>query len=154
MARPKRSETTKEARKERIPLGRMRLKGKIPDGLVPKNKVGRWINDKPGRLQAAQEGGYAFVDDPLAKVGEGSENQRDSLSTKVSQICGTKEDGSPLTRYLMVIDKKFYDADQAEKDRHLDEIDASIKRGNVEGEVGRDGRYIPSSGISVVSKVQ
>ena len=154
MARPTRKEATKDARKERIPLGRMRRKMSIPDGLIPKNKVARWINDKTGRLQAAQEGGYAFVDDPLAKIGEGSEDGRDSLDTKISRVVGTKEDGSPLKAYLMVINKSLYDADQAEKDRHLDEIDASIKRGNVEGEVGRDGRYIPSSGISVVSKVQ
>ena len=154
MPRVKRTETTKEARKERVPLGRMRRKMSIPDGLIPKNKVARWINDKSGRLQAAQEGGYTFVDDPLAKVGEGSEDGRDSLDTKISRVVGTKEDGSPLKAYLMVINKSLYDADQAEKNRHLDEIDASIRRGNVEGEVGKDGRYIPSSGISVVSKVQ
>ena len=150
MARSKQEDT----RKERIPLGRMRRKLAIPDGLIPKNKIARWINDHPGRLQAALEGGYQFMDDPLAKVGEGSENQRDSLDMKISRIVGTRDDGSPLKAYLMVINKSLYDADRKEKDKHLDEIDAAIKGGNVEGQVGQDGRYIPSTGISVVSKLE
>jgi len=154
MARPKRQESTKEARKERVPLGTLRRKMSIPEGLIPKNKVGRWVNDKSGRLQAAQEGGYDFIDDPLAKIGEGPENQRDNLGTKVSRIVGTKEDGSPLRAYLMAINKSLYDADQREKNKRLDEIDAAIQRGNVEGEVGQDGRYIPSSGISIRSELK
>ena len=104
-------------RKERVPLGSMRKKLSIPEGLIPPHKVGRWINDTPGRLQIAQEGSYVFVDDPLAKVGDGSENQRDSLSTKVRRIVGKHEDGSPMMAYLMVIEKRLYDADQKAKNK-------------------------------------
>lgn len=154
MARPARKEIDKEARKERVPLGTMRKKLTIPDGLIPKNKVARWVNDHPGRLFAAQQGGYEFVDDPLAKIGEGPENQRDMLSTKISRLVGTKEGGSPLMAYLMVINKSFYDADKKEKDRELDEIDTAIKGGNVQGEIGKDGKYIPASGINVRTEIK
>jgi hypothetical protein len=151
MARPTRKQQIEKERKERIPLGTIRRKLSVPDGLIPPNKVGRWVNDLPGRIQQALDGGYNFIEDPLAKVGDGPENQRDPLATKVSRVMD-RETG--MKGYLMAISKKLYDQDQKEKNRQLDEIDADIKRGNVEGQVGQDGRYIPSSGISITTKVQ
>ena len=150
MARPQKV----SERKERVPLGSMRKKLSIPEGLIPPHKVGRWVNDTPGRLQIAQEGGYVFVDDPLAKVGDGSENQRDSLSTKVRRIVGKHEDGSPMMAYLMVIEKRFYDADQKAKNKELDEVDKAIKEGGIAGQVGTDGRYVPNTGINIRTEIK
>ena len=151
MARPTRKKVTEEQRKERIPLGTIRRKLSVPDGLIPPNKVGRWVNDKPGRIQQALDGGYDFIEDPLAKVGEGPENQRDPLSTKIRR---TVDRETGMKAYLMAIPKRFYDQDQKEKNRLLDEIDADIQGGNIEGRVGQDGRYVPSSGIKITTKTQ
>ena len=119
---------------------------------LPPNKVGRWVNDYPGRLHKAELGGYAFVNDPTIHVGDGPDNRKDGLSTKVRCLVGTNEDGSPLHAYLMIIDKDQYDEDQRTKQEPLDEFDKALLAGNVEGTVGVDGRYIPASGINV--KVQ
>jgi len=145
-----------EARKEekrqkpRRPLGRHRSKLTLGNYKLPPDKVGRWINDKAGRLSAAQDGGYDFVDDPDATVGEDMVG-RNKLGSKISRTVGTHEDGSPMTAYFMVIDKDTYEGDQREKQRYVDEIDNAIKHGAIEGEVGKDGRYIPKDGIKVDS---
>jgi len=140
----------KKARKQRVPLGRHRAKLAVSPDLIPRNKVGRWVNDHPGRLQQAEAGGYAFVEDPHAKVGEGTD-RRDRLSTKISCLAGTREDNSPLRAYLMVIDKDLYDQDQKDKQGHVDEIDKAIKEGTIASEDSDDveHRYIPDKGAGI-----
>ncbi len=144
-------ERIEEPRKKRIPLGTLRPKLSISIE-VPPNKVPRWINDYPGRLQQAEMGGYAFVEDPRAHVGDGPDNRKDRLSTKVRCLVGTNDNGSPLHAYYMWIDKDLYDADQREKQKPLDDFDRALRSGNVEGTVGVDGRYIPTTGINVKVK--
>jgi hypothetical protein len=141
----------KAERKKRVPLGNPRAKLQIDGYDIPNNKVARWVNDHPGRLAAAEAAGYAFIEDSAVSVGEGPGDQRDNLSAKVCRNVGVKEDGSPLKAYLMVIDKDLYDEDQREKQRQIDEIDEAIKGGNIQGEVGVDGRYIPAEGIKIDS---
>ena len=138
-------ETKKPGRKERIPFGGTRLKLSVPPR---EGKVMRWVNDVGGRCQLAENGGYEFVTDDGLKIGDtnvGSGNQ--SLDSRVSRIVGTQADGSPLTAFLMEIDEELYKEDQDEKQRKLDLIDDQIKHGNIEGIVGRDGRYVPKEGI-------
>jgi len=136
----------KQRRKERIPFGGPRLKLSAPK---KEGKVRRWVNDIGGRCQLAEDGGYEFVTDDGLKIGDtdvGNGNQ--SLDSRVSRIVGTQSDGSPLTAFLMEIDEEFYEEDQREKQKQLDLLDAQIQRGNIEGQVGRDGRYIPKEGIT------
>lgn len=132
----------KADRSKRVPLGtpHRKLTADIPDG-----KVGRWVNDRGGRLMQAQRGGYEFVTDDI-NIGEGSENANTDLGSKISQVVGTKEDGTPQTSYLMVIDKDMYDADQAEKQNQVDGIDESIKQGALQNTLGDKG-YTPEGGI-------
>lgn len=144
-------ERKEEPRKKRVPLGTLRPKLSI-DITIPPNKVPRWINDYPGRLRQAELGGYAFLEDPTIHVGDGPDNRKDTLSTKVRSLVGTNDDGSPLHAYLMVIDKDLYDEDQKRKQEPLEEFDKALLAGNVEGTVGTDGRYIPSPGITIKSK--
>ena len=143
-----RKEVRKPSRKKRVPLGVHRSKLTIEGFRIPPDKVARWIVDHPGRIAMAEQAGYAFVDDPNIVVGEGAENQRDFLSTKVNRIVGTKENGMPLRAFLMMIDKDLYEEDQVAKQKEIDKIDEAIRGGNIQGQVGVDGRYIPKGGIS------
>ena len=141
------TETIKKlGRKERVPFGGARLKLSVP---AKKGKVRRWVNDVGGRCQLAGEGGYEFVADDGLKIGDANiDSGNQSLDSRVSRIVGTQADGRPLTSFLMEIDEKLYKEDQEEKQKKLDSVDAQIQRGNIEGQVGRDGRYIPKEGIS------
>lgn len=133
-------------RKERIPFGTIRQKLNYKGRA---GKVSRWVNDVGGRCQLAEDGGYSFVTDNDLKIGDtdvGSGNQ--SLDTRVSRIVGTLADGSPQRAFLMEIDEEVYKDDQKEKQKKIDLIDDQIQRGNIEGRVGLDGRYIPKEGIN------
>jgi hypothetical protein len=138
-------------RKKRIPLGRPRFKLSASQ-LIPPGKVGRWVNDDPGRLEAAEEGGYTFLNDAKAVVGESGENERDMLSTKVCRRVGTREGGHAKTAYLMVIDKDTYDNDQAEKEGEIKRMEDGLRRGEITqpgGLKAGDGMYTPEEGIKI-----
>jgi len=136
-------------RQARIPLGKPRLKLSASK-LIPTGKVGRWINDDPGRLEAAEEGGWTHLTDPKAKIGESAENERDMLSMKVRRRVGTRDGGESKVAYLMVIDKDTYDQDQAEKQQQIDGTEKSLRRGDVDGGLqAGDGRYVPEEGIKI-----
>lgn len=139
-----RQEERKAARKERIPLGNARLKLTAP---AKDGKVRRWVNDKGGRIQQAQEGEYEFVADDGMQIGDPGTDGNQDLGSRVSRIVGTKEDGRPLSAYLMEIDKEIYDTDQMEKAKKLDEVDSEIRRGSFK-QKPTDNRYIPKEGIT------
>ena len=116
MGRPPRDKrTTGTGRSKRVPLGAPRLKLDA-ERLIPTGKKGRWINDDPGRLQAAQDGGYAFVTDPNAEVGEGAVSELDKTTAHVRRRMGSRGDGSAVMGYLIVIDKELWEADKAEQE--------------------------------------
>jgi len=128
-------------RLKRIPLG-------VPvSKLAIKKRDGyhrHWMNDNGARIQQAEQAGYQFVEKESL-----SGTAQKGLGTKVSQIVGTKEDGTPLTAYLMEIKQEWYDEDQSLMQAEVDKVDEAIKTGNVSGTVGEDGRYIPKEGIKV-----
>lgn len=130
----KRTEERKQERKKRVPLGGYRSKLAIPENLVDRKRyVPRWINDIPGRINQARDGGYTNVEDP--NTGE-----------DITAIVGRDESGQPITAYLMQIDKDFYEEDFQEKQKEVDKIDEAIYKGRVSEQPG-DMRYIPSEGI-------
>ncbi|MBS3776400.1 MAG: hypothetical protein KGY70_14490 [Bacteroidales bacterium] len=141
MARPR-----KQDRKKRVPLGSPHRKMTVQD--VPNDKVARWINDKPGRLQSAQEGGYEFVRKNETETGEGAESSNSDLGSYISQVVGTHESGEPMRAYLMMIDKDTYKSDQKEKQKEVDKVDKAIAEGRLQNSLGQKG-YIPESGISI-----
>lgn len=136
----------KQDRKKRVPLGSPHRK--LSARNVPRGKVARWINDKAGRLQSAQAGGYEFVKDDAVQVGDGAESSNTDLGSCVSQVVGTHEDGSTMRAYLMMIDKDTYEADQADKQEEIDKVDKAIVEGRLQNTLGAKG-YIPDSGISI-----
>lgn len=95
-----------------------------------------WFNDLPGRIVQAQEAGYSFVEDKEGK--------------KVHRVVGVDAAGGPLEAYLMEIPEEWYQEDMSRNEEATRKLDESIRRGNVAGEVGKDGRYVPASrGISI-----
>lgn len=116
-----------EKRKERIPVG---IRRKKLDSRVPPDKVPRWVNDDPGRLQRFLDGGYEFISDPKA-----SDNSTD-LGSKISMVV---DKGTGKRAYLMAIDKDLYQEDQDMKNKRLDRVDHAIKHGKFENKLGKAG---------------
>lgn len=109
-----------------------------------------WVNDSVGRIHDAQEGGYDFVTQEEIGLEYNNVTSRNSdMGTKVSTTVGINEDGTPLIAYLMKIHQEHYEEDFNESQAYLDRIDSAIKGGNIEGQVGRDGRYVPKEGIKI-----
>lgn len=125
-----------EGRQARIPMGTMRMKLSYPSR---EGYHRRWFNDADNRIHDAEMAGYTQV-----------EGRSDGRDMKVSRRVGTHTDGSPLVAHLMEIRQEFYDEDQALKARAIDEIDATIQRGEPRGNDVDPGKfYTPSEGITV-----
>jgi hypothetical protein len=133
----------REAR-SRIPLGRHRRKLSIDHLNIPADKVARWVNDKPGRLNQALEGGYQMVRNPIDETAGERTLVTESIGDSLTAVVGSDEAGRAITAYLMVIDKDLYEEDQAFKQLEVDALDEAITEGRVEP---GEGQYIPSGGI-------
>lgn len=137
-------EARKEERKQRIPFGARRLKlevgGKIPGYVL------RWIDDKPGRIQAALDGGYEYVTRKEAQehglsVGQGAIHEGNSdLNDKVSKVTWKSQGG--IRGFLMKIKQEWYDEDQLSKEQVNLRVDESIRMGSPGGNVV-ENQYVP-----------
>lgn len=135
-------------RRRRVPLGVPRQKLNAPQR---PGYVRRWVNDDPGRLDAAQEGGYEYVTGESRSEGGAT----DGMGAKISRVVGTRDGGAPITAYLMEIKKEWYDEDQEAKQGKIDDSEAALRRGQDQhGKPGVDGRYVPQGGISINTKLQ
>ena len=127
-----------ENRKERIPVGIRRTK---LGANIASDKVGRWVNDEPGRLQAFIDGGYDFVEDPQAI------DSSDDIGTRKCKVVDRR---TGKKAYLMQIDKNLYNQDQAVKQARNDDIDKRIQSGKLDNKLGNAGydagiKYEPKS---------
>lgn len=122
---------TQERTAKRTPLGVARRKLSL-NAQFDGHKC-RWINDSGDRVLQARQGGYEHVtkEELEAKgVAIGDESTVGSdLGSLVSKVVGTKEDGSPLRAYLMKIRKEWYEEDQDEKQKSVDEVDRALREG-------------------------
>lgn len=142
--------TEKREANKRVPLGTPNMKLTVRDyggqleGFVP-----RWINDKGGRVHQALNGGYepVFKDDRVI-AGESGNDRNSDMGSWVSQIVGTKEDGSPLRAYLMKIKREWYEDDQKAKQKQVDAVDEAIRGGRINEKAG-DGRYLDRDRTSI-----
>jgi len=151
MGREQRQEDREaKGRQKRIPLGTPRLKLDAAH-LIPKGYRSRWVNDDPGRIARAEQGGYVHVVDPDAEVGEGAENLRDQTSAKVRQRVGVRKDGTPVMAYLMMIKDEFYKEDQDAKEAERRQMEDTMRRGKAGADEGHDTdeRYFPGGGVQI-----
>jgi hypothetical protein len=103
----------------------------------------RWINDSEARFHAmTQEDDWSLV--PNDDVKDDSVD----LGNAVSQIVGTKPDGSALRAYLCRKPRKWWEEDQADKQAELDEQLQQLLRGN-DRHGSPQGDYTPNSGIRI-----
>lgn len=143
-----RSEGDRPQRKQRGVFNGMRQKLQVMGEIKGYHLC--WMNDTPGNIMAAQEGGYEFVSDKDIRMANNNVVSRNnSEGTQIKVLVGTNEDNSPMFAYLMKIRNEYYEEDQADIQSYNDKVDAQIKGGNIDGAVGKDGRYIPSTGISI-----
>lgn len=110
------------------------------------------LNDTPGRIDTALDGGYEFVSPE--EVG-GISDRVTALNTELSNnrvryLVGTGEGGAPMYAYLMKIRQEWYDEDQEGLQHKVDGVDAAIRSGkNPTSGSSSDGFYSPrGTGIS------
>ena len=130
-------------REERVPLGIARQKLKVPE--IQGYRL-RWINDTPGRLNEARQGGYEFVmnDEIGGKFGDTDIDQTNrDLGSKV---CRAVSQTTGLKAYLMKIPNEYYEADQRAKQKEIDVVDQAIHSGKLKDFVNQ---YVPEDGKGI-----
>lgn len=115
-------------RVKRTPVGGrniLTVSGKDP------NFVYRIVNDEDDRITRFKDGGYELVPDETVKVGDNRANAASSMSSmKQLSVGGGKK------AYLMRIRKDWYDEDQKEKQKRVDDQEATTKKKALSGTYG------------------
>ena len=147
-----RTNEREEVRRKRVPFGSHRTKLQLSEEDAKNFKehgwTVRWVNDKDGRVQRAEAGGYHFVTPEEApSIGQFSTGG-DDLNGRVSMIV-SKGEGQPLTAYLMKIQTKYYEEDQAAKEETNKGYDDALRAGQPGGNVV-DNQYVPEGHKNVV----
>ncbi len=146
-----RIEKERAARRRRDDLGDGRLRNLAVDGTKDPNYEYRWISAQPGRVHNLTK-----LDDwdVVTEADLGVRGNKDSqVGTTVERITN-KADGS--RSILVRKPRDYYVEDRLKAQRHLDEVDQLIKRGEVPAAGGdveprRNGvnAYVPAGGISI-----
>lgn len=142
-----RTDGREEARRKRVPFGSHRTKLQLSDEDATNFKqhgwTVRWVNDKDGRIQQALAGGYNFVTPEEApSIGQYSLTKgSDDLNGKVSLVV-SKGGGEPVNAFLMKIQTKYYDEDQATKEERNKGYDDALNAGQPGGNVV-ENQYVP-----------
>jgi len=102
----------------------------------------RWFNDYNGRIQAAEAGGWTYVEpkDAPSMGAAGLHQENSDLNSRVSKV--VSRSGDPIRAYLMSISKEWYDADQELKEDGNRRVDDAL-RGITEGGQSIEGGYTP-----------
>lgn len=114
----------------RIPIGAQRDITAVYD--TPEGYCDRWVNDNPGRVEQFKRAGYELVE--TAQVGNEGVDGTHSEEGVVS-----RDMGKGVTAYLMRQRKEYFEADQAEKQIHIDRTEESIRRRK--NDETNDGQY-------------
>ncbi len=142
-----RPDVRQAAEQERVPLGGNRMRLTVDD--IPGYHT-HWLNDNGDRIERAMRGGYVFLPKAGTRVGTGSELGHSDIGSAMSTIVGTKEDGSPLRAYAMMIKQEYYDADQLVKHEGVKQTEQAIQAGSITAQDGdTSNRYIPEEGITI-----
>lgn len=105
----------------------------------------RWINDDMARIYSkTKEDDWDIVTNEGGIVKEDSSD----LGSAVSEVVGTRPDGSPKRAYLCRKPISYFEEDQRVKQQALDEQLAQLRLGNDRGG-GASSDYVPHSGISL-----
>lgn len=118
-------DTRRKNRPDRVPLHEQR------DGMTVKNKedgfVYRWVNDTDNgsRIDKFKQAGYEVA--PKQEfIGDPTEDDRFAIDGTSSVV--KKHVGGGVHAILMRQREEWYSEDQKAKQRHVDELEAEIKR--------------------------
>ena len=121
-------------KRDRVPFGshrtKLQLSQKDSQTFKERGQVVRWFNDQDGRVEAALQGGWTFVNpEDVPSLGvSGLHEENSDLNSKVSKVVSrASRSSSPIRAYLMSIQKEWYDEDQAAKARVNDEVDMALR---------------------------
>jgi hypothetical protein len=89
------------------------------------------VNNTEDRIMRFQEAGYEVVQDENVQVG-------DKRASTASAIGSAKEIpvGGGIRGVVMRIKREWHEEDQAEKQKRVDDVEASIKRKALDGTYG------------------
>lgn len=145
---------TKPSRADETRNERRRKAGKVAHAgtrlVVDESKLDRqnyeyrWVNDDGPRIQRLVSEDW----DPAPEQGAVPDSH--SEGTLNAKLAGTDKNGNPMNAVLMRKRKVWYDDDQEEKQRPLNEMEKSIREGRAHEKTGesalRDGTYTPGGG--------
>lgn len=125
-----------QQKRKRVPLGEHGLRRlQEPSGLDHDKYRYRWINDSPGRIEAATAGGYTPVT-AKEKIQGGDVNSSHSIVN--NRATGQRS-------VLMKIPRELYEEDQKAKEQRTDAVDQAIMRQEFEGR-SIENVYTPEGG--------
>ncbi len=131
-----RTQADRPQRPTRIPFGaphmKLAVRMELPGHFL------YWTNDQDGKLEAAQAGGYEFVNPK--EIGEARDE------SQVRRLVGSNKDGSPLYSYLMKIKKELHQEDLDLLSAVDDKFESAIREGSLLQKPG-EPRY--NAGISL-----
>lgn len=126
----------------RVPFGVPRTKLAVPHDL-PGYSL-RWINDIPGRIFQAQQGGYEFVTTKEMNLSSHTVTEvNKDLGERIAVLVGRQSSGDPMFAYLMKIKNEYRKEDEAALAAVADRNDQQIKGGNPDGKTGSQEFYVP-----------
>lgn len=108
----------------------------------------RWVNDEDNGIQAAQQSGYEFHEDPAILIGDAQKPSTD-LGTRISRVVGKDDSGHPMRAYLMKIRNEFREEDIRLADIPLQKTDYAIKHGKLHPGAEPESMYVPKDGIKI-----
>jgi hypothetical protein len=140
-----RKEARESGKPVRVPLGQQKLKLQLSEAdyqdLVRRGWVTRWVNDDGGRINQALGGGWKFAEpDECMSLGQSTVHKDATVGSQVRQVVSKGE--KVMYAYLMKIQKRFYDEDQATKFASINELERSLIQGNAGG-AAVEQSYLP-----------
>ena len=154
MSNDSRTDGREEAPRKRVPFSGRRQKLQLSEEdskLLKENGwKPRWVNDKDGRIQQAQAGGYVFcTPEEAPSIGQFSlEKGNTDLNGKVSLIV-SKGDSKPIRSFLMKIQTKYYEEDKAAKRQNVINLEQSLNAGQPGGNVV-ENQYVPDGHVNKI----
>lgn len=143
------AELTRERRRKRGAGVITGLKLNVDEAILDRaNFEYRWLNDKPGRIRAmTTQDDWELVEDTT--------QASDQEGGHIGFHAGLGENNSSMRTLLARKPKQWYEDDQREKQKPLDDIDRQIKHGslakNLPGAaaIAGDKGYVPEGSISI-----
>lgn len=134
-------------RRTRIPLSVPRAKLSTPD--LPGYHC-HWVNDTPGRISQAIQGGYDYVSQGETIIASGNAagdplGHGTDLGSRVSVVVGSHEDGNHLRAYLMKIRLEWFKEDQDLGQERVNNLHDAMRSGNQASGGDSSNRYVKSA---------